>query len=43
MEKDREKAEKIYQEIAGHRSSYLMQGEVKMDLWLMDRFNQLNG
>lgn len=35
-EKNRRKAEEIYQEVCEHRSDYLMQGEVKADIRLMD-------
>lgn len=36
IDKDAEKAQKIYSEVRNQRDSYLMQGEVKMDLALME-------
>ena len=36
IDKDAEKAQQIYREVRDRRDSYLMQGEVKMDLALME-------
>ena len=36
IDKDAEKAQQIYREVCDRRDSYLMQGEVKMDLALME-------
>ena len=37
IDKDAEKAQQIYREVCDRRDSYLMQGEVKMDLALMEK------